>query len=322
MNDSLGTLSTVDGKPVLRFERRLAHPCEKVWTAITDPAEMAHWFPATVTTELRAGAEMRFAFGEDALDGTGRYAEGEILEYDPPRVYAFRWAESVLRFEIVPDGPGCVLVFSQLLSGRERLEDRPSVARQGPGWDACLALLAARLDGTTTPAHDAPWFLERAERYVERFGLGEGEVVDAADTGWLLRFERDLTQPASEVWATLAEGETPAPGRAAPVRFTHGYLQPGPVTVCEPGRVVEYAWCHDGSEAGWVRFELRDQEPIGTRLVVTQTLPRDHGDLRATALAAWQTHLELLFAALHGDVRCPWPTERTERLRETYAARL
>ena len=39
-------------------------------------------------------------------------------------------------------------------------------------------------------------------------------------------------------------------------------------------------------------------------------------------LAAWQTHLELVFAALHGDVRCPWPAERTEALRAHYAATL
>ena len=32
------TLDTVDGRPVLRMERRLAHPPEKVWRAIHEPA--------------------------------------------------------------------------------------------------------------------------------------------------------------------------------------------------------------------------------------------------------------------------------------------
>jgi hypothetical protein len=36
-------------------------------------------------------------------------------------------------------------------------------------------------------------------------------------------------------------------------------------------------------------------------------------------LAAWQTHLELLFAALHGDIRCPWPVDRTTTLEKRYA---
>src|SRR5439155_20424380 len=34
-----GTLWTEQGRQVLRFERRLAHPVEKVWRAITEPAE-------------------------------------------------------------------------------------------------------------------------------------------------------------------------------------------------------------------------------------------------------------------------------------------
>lgn len=85
------------------------------------------------------------------------------------------------------------------------------------------------------------------------------------------------------------------------------------MTRVEPGRQVEYAVA-----GGAVRFELRDQEPIGTRLVVTQTLPAAADT--ALALAAWHTHLELLFAALHGEVRCPWPEKRTEELRRRYAA--
>ena len=32
------TLETANDRPVLRFERRLAHSPEKVWKAITDPA--------------------------------------------------------------------------------------------------------------------------------------------------------------------------------------------------------------------------------------------------------------------------------------------
>jgi len=116
-----GSTPDIDGRPVLRFERQLAHPPAKVWKAITDPAEMAHWFPAAVDfpgavdTELKPGATMRFTFPDAApLDTTG---EGEILEFDPPKVYAFRWNTDVLRFELVPDGSGCRLVFSQTLGG-------------------------------------------------------------------------------------------------------------------------------------------------------------------------------------------------------------
>jgi uncharacterized protein YndB with AHSA1/START domain len=33
-----------DGTAVIRFERHLAHPVERVWTALTNPAEMARWW--------------------------------------------------------------------------------------------------------------------------------------------------------------------------------------------------------------------------------------------------------------------------------------
>ena len=48
MNTEWGTLDTIGGKAVVRFERRLAHAPEKVFRAISDPAEMRHWFPARV----------------------------------------------------------------------------------------------------------------------------------------------------------------------------------------------------------------------------------------------------------------------------------
>ncbi|MGH3328571.1 MAG: SRPBCC domain-containing protein [Streptomycetales bacterium] len=81
MEHARATLRTVAGRPVLRFERHLAHPQEKVWKAITDPDEMAHWFPARVETELKVGATMRFRFdGMDVAD-----TEGEIVEVDPPQ---------------------------------------------------------------------------------------------------------------------------------------------------------------------------------------------------------------------------------------------
>ncbi|MBB3665371.1 uncharacterized protein YndB with AHSA1/START domain [Prauserella sediminis] len=316
----LGALDDIDGRPVLRFERSLAHPPERVWRALTDPAEVAQWFPVgvdtvpevgtvpEVDTVPEVGAPMRFT-----TDMRGEFAEGQVLECEPPKVYAFRWARSVLRFELVAEAGGCLLRFSHTLNGTDTTGDRPSVARQGPGWEQCLDGLAAVLDGTAPPDRDRLWFLGRAETYVEEYRLADGTWSRNGDTVEM-RVERDLVQNPEVVWSTLTEGDPPVVGAAAPVRFTHGYLEPGAVTGVEPGRAVDYAVA-----GGAVRFELRDQEPIGTRLVVTQTLPVSAD--AALALAAWHTHLELLFAALHGDVRCPWPEERTEQLRRRYAER-
>lgn len=39
-----GTIEEVDGRHVLRFERRFRHPVEKVWDAITRPERITQWF--------------------------------------------------------------------------------------------------------------------------------------------------------------------------------------------------------------------------------------------------------------------------------------
>jgi uncharacterized protein YndB with AHSA1/START domain len=299
------------GRTVLRFTRRLAHPPDKVWRAITDPAELRHWFPARVDTEPRVGAPMRFTFeGMDLAPSSG-----EVVEFDPPRVFAYRWDDNMLRWEIVPDGDGCRLYFSHTLGGGELWTDRPSAARHAAGWDVCLDALGARLDGRAAES-TMDWFA-RNERYVEMFGLAEGDVRADGD-GYLVRFERDLVQPVAQVWATLAESDTALD--KPPLRFTNGYVPAGAVTAADPPRLLEYGWTDDGVPAGRVRWELTGQ-PVGTRLVLTQTVPAHLAGLRATALAAWQTHLELLVAALHGPPR-PWPAERTEELVKRYADRL
>jgi hypothetical protein len=43
---TVGTLKTINGRPALRVERTLAHSVERVWRAISEPAEPERWFPA------------------------------------------------------------------------------------------------------------------------------------------------------------------------------------------------------------------------------------------------------------------------------------
>lgn len=39
-----GTLETIDGRPVLRFERVPPHSVDRVWRAVSEPAELERWF--------------------------------------------------------------------------------------------------------------------------------------------------------------------------------------------------------------------------------------------------------------------------------------
>jgi uncharacterized protein YndB with AHSA1/START domain len=291
------TLDTIGGKTILRFERRLAHPPEKVFRAISDPAELQHWFPATVETELRPGAPVTFTFEAMDIDASG----GEIVEVEPPKLLVYTWGDDVLRWEVVPEGDGSRLFFSHTLADDGMSGGRPGAARNAAGWDVCLGALEARLDGPPPP--ETEWF-PLFEGYVERFGLGEGTVHET-DDGFVLRFERDVVQTPDQVWAFLTEGDDPAVGHDAPRRF--GPEPPGRITAVEPARALAF----DG-----VRWALEPRIP-GSLVVVEQTLP----ELRPAALAAWQVHLELLVAGLQGIERC-WPDERVEALEARYAARL
>lgn len=309
------TLRTIDGQPTLRFERRLRHSPAKVWRAISDPAEMSHWFPAAVETELRPGAPMRFTFPETAPVG-GEW-EGEVLEVDPPKVYMFRWHLDVLRLELIPDGDGCLLVFTQTVGGGP--VGRLGAGRTAAGWDDCLDQLVAQVDGG--PAAERSDWLTPMSGYIAEFGLDEGTVHDTAD-GWEVRFARDLVwKPQADVWALIVEDATPEPGDEPPLRATNGYVPAGRLTEVDAPRVLEYEWHHDGAPAGRVRWTIVSDERLGIRVELTQTGPAELADLRATALGAWHVQLELFFAAILGAIR-PWPADRAEELAKEYAKRL
>jgi uncharacterized protein YndB with AHSA1/START domain len=159
-----GTLHAEDGRYTLRFERRLAHPATKVWRALTDRAELVHWFPADIEADLRPGGKMRFIF----RNGEGPTLDGEVLEYDPPRVFAYRWDTDVFRWELRPDDSGCLLVMTQTTG------EVGKAARDAAGWHVCLEHLAARLDGAEPPA-TGRW-REVHPDYVARFGPGASTI--------------------------------------------------------------------------------------------------------------------------------------------------
>ena len=181
-----GTLVTIDGRAALRFERRYPHDVERVWRAVTDPAEMSVWFPSDVLGERAVGAELLFddesqravahAAGEPARDA-GPALTGRVVAFDPPTVFSFTWGGELLRFELHPDGDGTRLLFTQVLS-------HPSVAaRNGAGWHVCLGELGRLLDVPPSAAEVGEGF-GVYQGYVERMGLERGTPTDDGSLTW------------------------------------------------------------------------------------------------------------------------------------------
>jgi uncharacterized protein YndB with AHSA1/START domain len=168
---------------VLRFERRLAQSPEKVWRALTEPEQLRQWFPVDIEGERRAGAKLRFVFREDAptaaelpelLEHDPVDLDGELTEFDPPRLLSYTWGEEDLRWELDPIEAGCRLVFTHTFDERSGIPHpggvRKTAARTASGWEVCLAELAAMLGGSREGGEGAePDWRELYEEYVGRF---------------------------------------------------------------------------------------------------------------------------------------------------------
>jgi uncharacterized protein YndB with AHSA1/START domain len=151
-----GTLETIDGRPALRFERTLAHPVQRVWRAVSLPAELERWFPAA--------ADWTPAVGETFEAGG---ATGEVTEVDPPRRLAWTYAGQLFSFDLTDSGDGgCRLVFVHVI------DDRGLAAQTAAGWETYLSRLEPHLAGGHLSEEEAHETWEDIhERYAERFGI-------------------------------------------------------------------------------------------------------------------------------------------------------
>lgn len=147
----LGSYIQYDGRPAVRFQRTYPHPPERVWRAVSEPSELAHWFPSTVQIEPRPGGTITFS-ADPYMENTS----GRVLVYEPPRQLAFTWESDELHFTLEPVGEGhCRLTLINVLS------DRSAAARNAAGWSVCLAELDKTIagqpgDGPHSPTA-VPW---------------------------------------------------------------------------------------------------------------------------------------------------------------------
>jgi uncharacterized protein YndB with AHSA1/START domain len=132
-----GTYVEHEGRPAARFERHYPHPAERVWAAVSEPGELAHWFPSQVEVEARTGGRITFS-GDPHMPPTS----GTVLVYDPPRRLAFTWGGDELHLTVEPDGgAACTLTLVNVLEARD------TAARNAAGWAVCLAELDKQLSG-------------------------------------------------------------------------------------------------------------------------------------------------------------------------------
>lgn len=147
----VGEVSFAGAHATLTFERRLPHPPEAVWNAITDPKQLSSWYMMQAAVDGRPGGSIEFSGGPGGFHVTGR-----ILRWDPPLVLEHEWRiaprpempageDAVVRWELVKDGAQTLLTLTH------RNVTRPTATGIAPATHALLDRLAAQLDGRPLP---------------------------------------------------------------------------------------------------------------------------------------------------------------------------
>ncbi|PWK91698.1 uncharacterized protein YndB with AHSA1/START domain [Lentzea atacamensis] len=157
MND-YGTVSLDGDHAILTFQRRLPFPIDRVWAAITDPAERKAWLGTTQIGDGRIVIEPE----DPPAPPEAKRVIGRILTWQPPEdghaVFEHEWQQrivedSVVRYELESDGGATLLTFTH-----RGLSERNALGFV-PGTHAFLDRMGAHLNGEALPN----W----SERYAE-----------------------------------------------------------------------------------------------------------------------------------------------------------
>jgi len=180
----LGTIEQKDGKHVLRYERRLDHPVERVWAALTEPDELRGWLAAAETLELTEGGAIVLRWlnvPDDPQEWEGRGVEvpedhdiaapvrGTITRLEPPHLIEYETEEmGLMCWELRSEGAGCALTFTNTVELPEGHPAEQTLA----GWHIHLDHLEEALAGQ--PADWENW----TEKYMDRWsGIRERYAV-------------------------------------------------------------------------------------------------------------------------------------------------
>lgn len=155
-----GELEVTDGRAVVTFTRRLGHGPGKVWRALTEPEQLAAWFPTTIDGERAAGAPLEFRFEHVEMPPM----RGEMLAFEPPSLLELMWGGDRLRFALAPEGDGTKLTLTVTM------EELGKATRDGAGWHQCLDSLDRQLAGTAGRADNSDDWRGLRDVYAERFG--------------------------------------------------------------------------------------------------------------------------------------------------------
>ncbi|HEX7158298.1 MAG TPA: SRPBCC family protein [Edaphobacter sp.] len=117
--------------------REMRHPPEKVWQALTDPAQLRQWAPFDVDGSLgTVGITVNLTW-----IGTSQITATTVTRVDEPKVLEHTWGDNDIRWELEALGDGTRLTLWTNI-------DRRYISWGAAGWHICLDVLDRLLGGT------------------------------------------------------------------------------------------------------------------------------------------------------------------------------
>jgi len=149
--------------------RELHHSPEKVWRALTDPAQLREWAP------FDADGNMGIAGSAVKLSTVGTpspmISETKIKRAVEPNILEYSWGDGDLRWELEDFGGGTRLTLWHNI-------DRRYISMGAAGWHICLDVMDHALSGTPLGRIVGPeamkfegWQRLNAD-YAKQFGRG------------------------------------------------------------------------------------------------------------------------------------------------------
>lgn len=118
--------------------RKLRHPPDKVWQALTDPAHLCEWAPFDSDKSLgRAGVTAKLS---TVGAPTPQVSETIVTRADAPKTLEYKWGGNDLRWSLEAVDGGTRLTLWHNI-------DRRFISMGAAGWHVCLDVLERLLSG-------------------------------------------------------------------------------------------------------------------------------------------------------------------------------
>jgi uncharacterized protein YndB with AHSA1/START domain len=155
-------------KWTLVFVRELRHSPDKVWRALTEPAQLREWAPFDADGSLgTAGHTVKLT---TVGAPTPQVSETKVTRAEAPRVLEYSWGGFDMRWELGALGGGTRLTLWTNI-------DRRFISMGAAGWHICFDVLDHLLSGTPIGRMVGPdamkfggWQRLNAE-YAQQFGI-------------------------------------------------------------------------------------------------------------------------------------------------------